>query len=164
MEFNQLKNNELKEFREALTLKQNNICPILNAEMEPGTQVLDHQHKTKKEVMGVNGAGLIRGVLDFRANAWEGKVNNSFIRCGLHKVMDLPTALRNLADYLEQENLPYIHPNEAPKVKKLMKRPFNKIKKLHDLKYPKRKGLMYPKSGKPTKIIIELSKEFSIEI
>ena len=132
--------------------------------MEEGTKVLDHQHKTKKEVIGEEGAGLIRGVLDYRANAWEGKVNNSFIRCGLHKITDLPSALRNLADYLEQDNYNYIHPNEKEKVKKLMKRPFNKIKKLHDIKYPKRKGLEYPKSGKPTKIIIELSKEFSIEI
>ena len=127
IELTQLELKDIKPLREKLNLAQNNICPIINLPID--ISVLDHQHKSKKEVIGINGAGLIRGVLDFRANAWEGKVNNSFIRCGLHKVMDLPTALRNLADYLEQENLPFIHPSEKPKVKKLMKRPFNKIKK-----------------------------------
>ena len=158
----QLELKDIKPLREKLNSAQNNICPIINLPID--ISVLDHQHKSKKEVIGINGAGLIRGVLDFRANAWEGKVNNSFIRWGLHKVMDLPTALRNLADYLEQENLPFIHPSEKPKVKKLMKRPFNKIKKIHDIKYPKRKKLMYPKSGKPTKIIIELAKSFNIPL
>ena len=160
----QLETREIKEFREKLNKVQKNICPITKKPIQIGNHVLDHQHMTKKEVLGENGAGLIRGVLDFRANSWEGKVVNSFKRYGLNKEVDLIDALRNLAEYLEQDNLPYIHPNEKPKVKKLLKRPFNKIKKMYSEKYPKRKVLEYPKSGKATKLIIELSKEFDVLI
>ena len=160
----QLETKEIKEFREKLNKAQKNICPITKKPIQIGNHVLDHQHMTKKEVLGENGAGLIRGVLDFRANSWEGKVVNSFKRYGLNKEVDLIDALRNLAEYLEQDNLPYIHPNEKIKPKKLLKRPFNKIKKMYSEKYPKRKVLEYPKSGKATKLILELSKEFNIDI
>ncbi len=162
--FTQLEHKDIKIIRESITAEQNNICPIMNKEIEDGNHVLDHQHMTKSETRGVNGAGTIRGVLDFRSNSWEGKVTNSFKRSGLSKEIDLIEALRNLADYLERDSYPLIHPNEKIKEKKLLKRPFNKIKKMYSKEYPKRKTLTYPKSGKATVQIKELSKKYNIDI
>jgi hypothetical protein len=87
-----------------------------------------------------------------------------FKRSGLNKDISFIDYLRNLVKYLEQPTTNLIHPNEKVKEKKLMKRPFNKIKKLHDQKYPRRKPLEYPKSGKPTKVIKELAEEFDIDL
>ena len=63
---------------------------------------------------------------------FEGKINSLFKRTGLHKFIDLPSFLRNLADYLDnnkiQEGEHYIHPSEKPKKPKLMKSSYNKLK------------------------------------
>ena len=160
----QLEQKDIKIIREKLTIEQDNVCPIANITIPVGNHTLDHQHMTKRETRGVNGAGAIRGVLDYRANAWEGKVSKSFVRSGLSKEVDLVVALRNLADYLEKEPYPMIHPNEKPKVKKLLKRPFAKIKKLYAEEYPNRKAIEYPKSGKSTVLIKELSERYDIDI
>ena len=156
----QLEQKDIKVIREKITIEQNNVCPIANITIPDGNHTLDHQHMTKRETRGVDGAGTIRGVLDYRANAWEGKVSKSFVRCGLAKEVDLVVALRNLANYLEREPYPMIHPNEKPKEKKLLKRPFAKIKKLYAEEFPKRKLLEYPKSGKATVLIKELSEKY----
>ena len=76
--------------------------------------------------------------MEFRCNALEGKIANNFKRLGLNKETDLPSLLRNLADYLERPNLPYIHPSEKPKSQKLMKSSYNKlIKELQLINYNK---------------------------
>ena len=116
--------------------------------------VFDHKHKTKKEKLGEDGKGLLRGVLHFQANVFEGKVARLYIRCGLHKLIPLPDLLRNTADYIEHPPMKpeYIHPNERPKPKKLTKTEFKRICKHYFEMYPKRKKLPeYPKSGKLTK-------------
>ena len=140
--------------------KQKGICPILKQKIPYSKAVLDHMHKTQAEALGKDGKGLLRGVLHFQANSWEGKVVNSFKRYGLHKLsIPLTEALRNLADYLDNPPIPpeYVHPSENPKAKKLGKRDFNKICKHYFKIYPKRKKLpVYPKSGKLTKEFAEL--------
>jgi len=146
---------ELKILRHLQWRRQNRICPILKQEIRLDDSVMDHQHKTKAEKLGEDGKGLLRGVIHFQANSWEGKVTNAFKRYGLHKFgVSLVQCLRNLADYIEHPPMEprYIHPNERPKAEKLGKREYNKIRKYYFEIYPKRKKIpVYPKSGKMTK-------------
>lgn len=139
--------------------KQNGICPILKQEIMYKDACFDHKHKTKAELLGEDGKGLLRGILHFQANSWEGKVTNAFKRYGLHKFnISLPEALRNLADYIENPPMKqkYIHPDERV-FEKISKRDFNKICKHYFKMYPKRRKLpVYPKSGKMTKELKEL--------
>lgn len=156
-EFTQLNHRTLKELREKLIDECNEICPILGKQIPRSKFVLDHQHKTSKEEVGSNGgAGLCRGVIDFRCNAIEGKITNNFKRLGLNKEIELPRLLRNLADYLERPNLPYIHPTEKPKQPKLMKSSYNNlVKKLQAINYDKPVP-SYPKSQKMSKKLQKL--------
>lgn len=160
----QLENKEKKEYREHFAFEQGLVCPICKKKRELSEFVIDHQHKTKTEKNGVNGAGMVRGVICFMCNSTEGRMLSYFKRSGLKKDIEFSDYLRGLADYLDKGTTNIIHPDEKPKEKRLMKRPFNKIKKLHDVKYPKRKGLQFPKSGKPTKLIKELAEEFEIDL
>jgi hypothetical protein len=162
----QLKQKDIKQLKEDLHLKQNGICPLLGVEVPLDDMVLDHKHKRKADPAGPNGDGLVRGSIGRFANAIEGKISNNWKRMGLDKHTDLPTFLRNLADYLENPPCDqiYIHPSEAIKPKKLGIRAFNKINKAYQLEYPRRKALVYPKSKKPTKLIRELSIRYQIDI
>ena len=162
----QLEQKELREFKRKLHEKQNNVCPLLNVERPLDGMVVDHKHKLKANPAGPDGDGLVRGAIDRFANALEGKITNNWKRMGLGKYTDLPTYLRNLADYLENPpcEQKYIHPTEKPKVKKLGKRNFNKIAKLYKVDYPRRKALEYPKSCKPTKQIKLLAEQYDIKI
>jgi len=166
MKLIQLKQNDLKPLKQKLHSAQNNICPLLKIKVPFDQMVVDHKHKLKANPAGPNGDGLVRGAIEFRANALEGKITNNWKRMGLGKYTDLPTYLRNLADYLENPpcEQKYIHPSEKPKVKKLGKRVFNKIAKLYAEEYPKRKELTYPKSNKPTKQIKLLAEYYGIEL
>ena len=166
MKLIQLKQNDLKPLKQKLHSAQNNICPLLKIKVPLDQMVVDHKHKLKANPAGPNGDGLVRGAIEFRANALEGKITNNWKRMGLGKYTDLPTYLRNLADYLENPpcEQKYIHPSEKPKVKKLGKRVFNKIAKLYAEEYPKRKELTYPKSNKPTKQIKLLAEYYGIEL
>jgi len=166
MKLIQLKQNDLKPLKQKLHSAQNNICPLLKIKVPFDQMVVDHKHKLKANPAGPNGDGLVRGAIEFRANALEGKITNNWKRMGLGKYTDLPTYLRNLADYLENPpcEQKYIHPSEKPKVKKLGKRVFNKIAKLYKEDNPKRKELVYPKSNKPTKQIKLLAEHYNIEL
>ena len=152
--------SELVALRKKQWLKQNKTCPILKQKIKYEDSVIDHKHKIRAETLGEDDKGLLRGVLHFQANSWEGKVTNAFKRYGLHKFnVSLPVALRNLADYIENPPMPqeYIHPNERPKAKKIGKRDFNRICKFYFEMYPRRKKLpVYPKSGKINKELEEL--------
>ena len=155
-----INHSEFKALREKQWLAQDCICPILKIKIDYENAVFDHLHKTKAEKLGEDGKGLLRGVMHFQANSWEGKVTNAFKRYGLHKFgISLPDALRNLADYIENPPIKerIVHPNERPKIKKLGKRDYNKITKYYFEIYPNRKKLpAYPKSGKMTKQFKEL--------
>lgn len=160
-----LKDKDIKPLREELHNKQNKICPICKDKLSADAMALDHQHKLfADQPLLENGAGLCRGVICMQCNAWEGKMSKGFKRMGLHKKKnaDMIDMIRNLADYLEQENLPYIHPREVPKEPQFMKNVYNKIIKQFKLTYPKKKVPAYPSSKKWTKLFIALSEEFEI--
>tara|TARA_R110002020_G_scaffold441478_2_gene652268 strand:- start:7507 stop:8004 length:498 start_codon:yes stop_codon:yes gene_type:complete len=129
----QLKQGDLKKLRKKWYDEQNGICPILKCEIPFDRTCVDHQHKLKAELADETGKGICRGCIDRSANALEGKISNNFKRLGLNKYTDLPSFLRNLADYLDenkiQEDTQYIHPNEAPPKPKVKKSSYNKLVK-----------------------------------
>lgn len=164
MEIVQMSQKELVEFRISEAEKLGHVCPICEIKRNKDDFVVDHQHKTKNEVNGENGAGLVRGVICFMCNSTEGRMLSKFKMSGLNRNVDFPSFLRSLADYLEQDNTHYIHPSEKEKEPKLLKRPFNKIAKLYAEEFPKKKKLEYPKSGKATKLIKELSEKYDVPL
>lgn len=87
-----LKQQDIAAHRELLFSLQDGSDPI--GDFQIIDPVLDHDH----------GTGHCRACLDRRTNAWEGKVKNSFKRCGLEKMgVDYPAALRRLAAYVERD-------------------------------------------------------------
>lgn len=160
----QLKSNDLKPLKEKWHDEQKSICPILKKQITLDRTVVDHLHKLKSEEPGIDGKGCCRGAIEFRANALEGKITNNFKRLGLDKEIDLPSFLRNLADYLEnnhlQDDVLYIHPQEVKKEAKLKKSSYNKLKNIYNLKakFPE-----YPKTCKLTKKISELFRFYNLD-
>ena len=116
--------------------KQNNICPLLNTSISLKDMALDHKHKLKSKDASLDNGGLVRGAIEFRANALEGKIVNGWTRLfgsdiSKHPI-SLPNFLRNLANYLENPPCPqvFIHPNEkTDKRVKASKNDYNKIAK-----------------------------------
>ena len=168
-ELTQLKSKDITRVREEILHFQHGKCALCHNPITEKTGTsLDHQHRTKTSVIGENGGGLVRGVLCRRCNVYEGKIWNNSKRFGLHD--DLPNWLRGLADYLEKENYPLIHPSEEAKEPKVSKRNYNKCKKLYNEEefIPKRKNQKkkpfpeYPKSGKVTKGLKEIFDKFEI--
>ena len=68
--------------------------------------------------------------------------------------------LRNIADYVEKPHYPLMHPTEAPKIPKLKKSSYKKLKKVYDgrAKFPK-----YPKQKKLTVGLKALFEKYGIE-
>jgi len=179
MKYIEMKQKDIKILKEKLWLANNKKCPVLDIEIPLEKMVLDHAHKRNDEEYSPT-KGVIRESLDFRSNAVLGKLENSIKRTGLEYMdgFDLPTFLRNAADYFEkgayvdEDGFYYIHPSEQPKPKKLSKKNYNKVKKLYnnEVFVPKRKNQKkkpfpdYPSSSKPTKALIELFEKFQIEL
>ena len=159
-----LKTKDIKTIKRMLLEKQGYRCAICGKELTLENSVLDHQHKQRKsDKNGVNGDGLIRGVLCQEDNLSEGKIWNSMSRFqGARTPQDRINWLRNLIKYYEQEKYPYIHPTEKVKPKDVSKFNFNKMIKLFKEKYPKRKVPSYPKSKKLTVQLKKLFDEFNI--
>jgi len=152
----QLKQSQLKEFRREQHKKQKGVCPLLEKKVPFEQTVVDHRHKLKAEEASLDGKGLIRGVIDFRANALEGKITNNWKRYfgadeSKHPI-SLPEYLRNLADYLENpplDHLKLIHPKEESR-EKFKKSDYNKIKKYYFEIFPRKKKVPpYPKGKNP---------------
>lgn len=140
----QIEGKDLKKIRKFFHKKQNHICPVLKMKYKTAEMVVDHVHSDNaKNLNRPEEAGLIRGVIHRQANTMEGKITNSFIRCGLHKFdITLQEFLRNLADFIEESTmtkLNYVHPSEKPKVKNLKKSSINKVVKAFKEKYPNKK-------------------------
>lgn len=160
-----LKQSDIIKLKEELHAAQNNICPILKKEFPLEDMVVDHAHKRKQmdEPNEENG-GLVRGAINRYANIMLGKIENSWRRTGLeNQGYDLPSALRAMADFLEQAHLPYIHPSEKIPHKKVMKSCFNKL--IKEMKKQEVKRLpLYPRSGKLTKKLESLFEKYEIPI
>lgn len=126
--FEILTNSEIKKFRESLPQK----CCICGSTEK---LCLDHQHKRISDELGVNGCGLIRGLLCNSCNQLEGKIWNNIKRYG--KVDETnPTQsrvgfLQKLIDYYNnniQHTRKIVHPSEKP-IEKISKSTYNKIVK-----------------------------------
>lgn len=171
-----MKHSEITILRNILLKKQKGVCSICKLPVEAKDAVLDHQHKKNKhQRLGDNGAGLVRRVLHSWCNTWEGSVQKMFFRRGMsNKGVDLNIALKGLAEVYETghyvettkdgERKAFVHPTEVPKIKTLPKRPFAKIAKMYSEEFPKRKRLVYPRSKKPTKQILELSVRYGVSL
>lgn len=152
----QLKAKDVPELRQRLLKKQGGICPI--CEKTADAPCLDHHH-----VKRIKGSGQIRGVLCRSCNVLIAKMENNCVRYGVG-AENLPRVLRNMALYLERPQLPYIHPSEKEKARKITKTSYNRLKKLfvsnggEGSRFPE-----YPKSGKLTVKLSEKFIEFNIE-
>lgn len=161
----QVKSSELKNLRKKWWEEQNHKCPILDIEIPFEQSSQDHQHKLKTELADETGKGILRGCIDRNVNAFLGKLENAYKRYGLHKYIKLPTLLRKLADYLENnrihEEVKYIHPNEAPPKLKLTKSSYKKLVKVIDgkQKIPDYKD----KKNNLTKPLARLFKKYGVE-
>jgi len=174
-----MKQSDIKLLRDKLWKFNNGICPLLNIYVPQDKTVLDHIHKLINDDCSEQ-KGTIRNAIDFRANAIEGKITNSYKRYfgsdeSTHPIK-LSDFLRNLADYLDvgayvDENGNYhVHPNEVPKPKPVSKRNYNKLKRMSNAEefVPKRKNQKkkkfpeYPKSKKLTKELKLLFTKFNI--
>jgi len=146
----QLNYNDIKDVRDKLLKEQNGLCLI--SKKRPKRPVVDHHHKRK-----IKGTGLVRGVIDSNMNVFLAKIENNACRYGIEQ-SELPTILRNIADYLEREHLPYIHPTEKPKRQILTKSSYNKLKKAWKLD-TKRKPKLPEYKTKNNKNIQTLTKQ-----
>jgi len=174
--YKEMKQKDIKILKEKIWLQNNKKCPILDVEVPLEKMVLDHCHKRNNEPYAED-KGTIRTALEFRTNAFFGKMENAFKRYGLDKEYNLSDVLRNAADYFDagaytdEEGYMYIHPNEVPKEPKISKRNYNKCKKMYEAEefIPKRKNQKkkafpsFPKSGKLTKELSQLFSRFNID-
>jgi len=164
----QLDAKSLKELRENWAKEQDNICPILQIDMGDNS-VLDHFHGNKSDNSDIDYfKGCVRGVIHSRVNAFEGKLSNALIRTGVRDLINLPTLLRNLADYYEynrlhSEDVLYIHPSEKPKEPILTKSSYNELKKVLSEKDLKKLPLYKAKKQKLTKVLQELFEKYNLE-
>lgn len=122
-------------------LERITICPLCNSPLSK--PVLDHQHALKSEIPGVNGACLIRGLLCNNCNAFLGKIENNSKRFA---IKNLPDFLRAAANYLEADNMPYIHSSETWRLKEpLKKSEYNAMIRKYCLKTGKSKDFAMKK-------------------
>lgn len=158
----QLKSSEVTKLREEILEKQGGLCAWCGDEITEETGYsLDHQHKTSKEELGVDGAGLVRGVLCRACNVLEGKIWNNMTRFRQPEdVYDRIEILKALVGYYECGTYDIIHHTEKPKEPTVSKRNYNKLKKLYE---GKKKFPEYPKSGKLTLGLRVLFEEYGIE-
>jgi len=166
IKFIEMKTKDIKVLKEKMWIMNNKKCPVLDKEIPLEKMTLDHAHKNNNEEYAPN-KGVIREVLDFRANLILGQVENAVKRTGLanDEDFDLPTFLRNAADYFEkgafrdEDGNYYVHPSEVKKVPIVSKRNYKKLEKIYDksAKFPE-----YPKSKKLTKKLNELFSEYNI--
>ena len=158
----QLKHSDIGSIRTKLLEKQGHKCGICGKTIcDDNTIALDHQHKNNKNgLIGLDGAGLVRGVLCRDCNALEGKIFNALKRYkNITNTTDRINFLYQLIKYYEKPLTNYIHPNEKPKEPHVSKRQYNKLKKIYNerAKFPD-----YPKSGKLTIKLKQLFNKYNI--
>lgn len=120
----QLKSTDIPKLRSwILKKKQGGKCAICGA--IPERPCLDHHHVKK-----IKGTGRIRGVLCNKCNVFIAKSENNCLRYGISQT-DLPKILRSMAEYLERNQYPYIHPSEKPSVQILTRRSYDKLQRAY---------------------------------
>lgn len=109
--------SEVTKVRQQLTQEQNNKCLVTGLEIPPKQHVTDHAHDDEQ---------FVRGILHRQVNAFLGKAENAYIRLiQWWYPNDLPTLMRECADYLEREpDTRYRHPMWIKKINTA----FNKLK------------------------------------
>lgn len=93
---------DTKQVRTKLLAEQGGLDLVTGLPIPVGQTVLDHSHETQ----------FVRGVLHRQINVFLGKIENSYTRyVAWWYEGDLPTLLRQYADYLERgDNENYVHP------------------------------------------------------
>jgi len=151
-----LKQKDIKPLREKLWRENDYCCPICKQELELSDLALDHDHQTT----------FVRNTICKKCNSLEGSLRAKWKRSGLMKIIDFNDFLLSLAEYLSNDQLPYIHPMHTAKPRKLMKSSYNELKREIDNvnKYMKKpiKIPDYPKSKRLTKKLKELYDRFGI--
>jgi hypothetical protein len=126
------------------------VCPVTGEKLDLEDFVVDHKHKTKKDIPGGDDRlGFIRGNLSNGANTVEGRAYNYFVRMGLHSKMKFTNFLRNLADFLDNHptsKVNILHYTEVAARKKLKISEWKRVIKYYLEIYPTKRKI--PK--KPT--------------
>ncbi len=152
-----LKHKDIKPLREKLWEQNERRCPICGAEVTVSEIALDHDHDTT----------LIRNTICKKCNSVEGMFKSKWKRSGLMNTIEFAALLSSMAEYLLQDQLPYIHPSHSPKRQKLMKSSYNTLKKeiSNANKYLQKEIKLpdYPKSRRLTKRLKELYCQFGLE-
>jgi len=151
----QLKSSDIKKVRRWLLKKQNGRCAICGE--NPKRPCLDHEHKKR-----LKGTGLIRATICSNCNVFLGKAENNCVRYGIG-LKELPRRLYQMSKYLRRPHTHLIHPSEAPKPKKLMKRSYNKLHTLYKKNPTRAKFPPFPKSGKMIKGLEKLYSHYELE-
>ena len=157
----QLKSTEVTDLRNKILDEQHGKCALCDCTINNETGYsLDHQHKTAKETIGEDGAGLVRGVLCRACNVWEGKIWNSTRRYRQpENVQDRIGMLTRLVEYYQKGTYNVIHHTEKLKEPTVSKRNYNSLKRAY---VGKKKFPEYPKSGKLTLGLQVLFEEYGI--
>ena len=150
IQLNGLSTDGICGIRAKLYQEQKGLCAILKTPIPFDKLVLDHKHKLKGQKPGPRGRGLIRGLIDFRANSLEGIYLKKFKKSGLLGEIGFTDYLRALADYVDDppcEQI-YIHKNEKIKLPIFKKTEYNRIVKYYKEAFPRSKKIPpYPPSG-----------------
>lgn len=93
----QLKTREIAEMRQQLLQEQNGLCALCQEQIEPGSAVLDHDHKS----------GQIRSVLHRGCNAFLGHIENNLARNQITESR-LKAILANIESYIKATK-PVLH-------------------------------------------------------
>lgn len=149
----QLETKHLHFVRDSLLLKQDGLCALCGK--VPKIPVVDHWH-TKRNY----GNGKVRGVLCSTCNTMVAVIENNLTRKGID-YSDACDWLRSASYFLESPTTNLIHPTEK-QVVKITRTQFKKLMVMYLEKYPKRKPLKYPKTGKASERLKEVIKEFNI--
>lgn len=175
--FHECSQKELFDLRQKLLKLQDFKCAICGENIMQNSlnQHVDHQHCFKQEQLGVQGAGLIRGVLCRNCNSLEGKIWNNMHR---YQQVDPNNLVGSRIEWLEslvkyyksnyQHQEQVLHPSEK-RVPKLMKSGYNKILKCYkqDPSNYKKNGELksFPKyTGKITQKMLQLIKKYNLDI
>lgn len=146
---------DVKKVRELLTKEQNNKCAVTGLDIPVKQHVLDHAHDDTQ---------FVRGVLHRQVNAFAGKAENAYTRLiAWWYPNDLPTLLRECADYLEKEpDGRYRHNGWIKKINT----EFNKLKESHKDVVLVALGQTKGKNGAERKKLFQkavLTKQFSYD-